>query len=209
MRISLFLLAIFGVSSAAYAQEAARGLPPRATPAEYQAHVQAGAVTIAAEFTGHGVPTREQVLSNEEFVGVEVGFFGAADAHLQLSYQDFALRVNGKKVTLPAQQFGAVFKAIKDPEWVPPGGLPDKQSKGGLSTGGGGQSDGPPPVVHVPIELERAMQQHVQKASLPEGDRKLPEAGLIFFEYHGKLNSIHSMELLYNGPAGKATLTLQ
>ena len=62
-----------------------------------------------------------------------------------------------------------------------------------------------PPVVHIPIGLERAMEQRVQRASLPEGDRPLPEAGLIFFEHRGKTASA---ELIYTGPAGKATLTL-
>jgi hypothetical protein len=53
------------------------------------------------------------------------------------------------------------------------------------------------------------MAQRVQKASLPEGDRALPQAGLIFFQYRGKAQGIHSIELIYAGPAGKATLTLQ
>ena len=55
----------------------------------------------------------------------------------------------------------------------------------------------------------RAMEQKVQKATLPEGDRALPVAGLIFFQYGGKTKGIKSLELIYSGPAGKATLTLQ
>jgi hypothetical protein len=53
------------------------------------------------------------------------------------------------------------------------------------------------------------MAQHVQKAALPEGDRTLPQAGVIFFQYRGKTKGIHSIELIYAGPAGNATLTLQ
>jgi hypothetical protein len=53
------------------------------------------------------------------------------------------------------------------------------------------------------------MAQRVQKATLPEGDRALPLAGLIFFQYRGKTQGIHSIELIYAGPAGKASLTLQ
>jgi hypothetical protein len=68
----------------------------------------------------------------------------------------------------------------------------------------------PPPVVHIPIELQRSMQMKVRKAALPEGDRALPQAGLIFFfQYRGKAQGIHSIELIYAGPAGNATLTLQ
>ena len=52
------------------------------------------------------------------------------------------------------------------------------------------------------------MEQRVQKAALPEGDRALPVAGLIFFQYRGKTKDIKSIELIYAGPAGKATLKL-
>jgi hypothetical protein len=47
------------------------------------------------------------------------------------------------------------------------------------------------------------------KAALLEGDRALPQAGLLFFQYRGKRESIKSVELIYQGPAGNATLTLQ
>jgi hypothetical protein len=52
------------------------------------------------------------------------------------------------------------------------------------------------------------MQQKVQKAALPEGDRPLPVAGLIFFPYRGKADGIRTVELMYEGAAGKATLAL-
>jgi hypothetical protein len=66
-----------------------------------------------------------------------------------------------------------------------------------------------PVVIHVPIELRRKMAQYVQKSAMPQGDRPLPVAGLLFFEYRGGPKSIHSMELIYSGPAGQATMALQ
>ncbi len=48
----------------------------------------------------------------------------------------------------------------------------------------------------------------VTKAALPEGDRLLPAAGLLFFKYSGQAKGIYSVELSYDGPAGKATLKL-
>jgi hypothetical protein len=186
----------------------AKGIPPRATPTDYQAHAQAGNLTIGAEFTGHSVSTPEAVLLTEDYVVVEVGLFGPPDATAKLSHEDFSIRINGKKMPEPAAPFGLIFGSLKDPEWVPPGGLEPKSKGGSLSTGGKSDSDSPPPVVKVPIELKRAMQQRVQKAALPEGDRALPAAGLIFFEHHGKVDGIHSMELIYAGPTGKATLML-
>jgi len=57
--------------------------------------------------------------------------------------------------------------------------------------------------------VERKMELRVQKAAVPEGDRPLPVAGLIFFSYSGKTKGIHSMDLIYSGPAGKATIPMQ
>ena len=185
----------------------AKGLPPRATPADYQAAAKAGTVTLAADFAGHGVPTSDGVFSTEEYVVVEVGLFGPSAAHLNLSYKDFSLRINGKKAPLAAQLYEGVFRSLKDPEWVPPD-APESKSKTGIGTGGA-QGDAPAAPVHMPIGLQLAMEQKVRKASIPEGDRALPEAGLIFFLHGGKIGSIHAVELIYNGAAGKVTLTLQ
>lgn len=186
----------------------AKGLPPRATPADYQAQAQAGTVTIAAEFTGHGVPTPQGAFSTEDFVVVETALFGSAEARIKLSIDDFSLRINGKKA-LPSQPFVLVAKSLKDPEWEPP--VPaEPKSKSSFGAGGkASPGDSTPAPVHMPIELQRAMEQRVQKALLPEGDRALPQAGLVFFQYKGKPQSIHSIELIYTGSAGTATLTLQ
>jgi hypothetical protein len=34
-------------------------------------------------------------------------------------------------------------------------------------------------------------------------------AGLVFFWYTGKVEKIHTIELIYTGPAGKGILTLE
>ena len=185
----------------------AKGMPPRANSTDYQARTQAGAVTIAAEFAGHSVPRPQGPLSTEEFVVVETALYGAPDAKVTLSPDNFSLRINGKKGALPSQPYGMVVRSVKDPEWAPP--KPPEKSKSSIGTGGGGDSNLPPPVVHVPIELQRAMANDVHMAALPEGEHTLPQAGLLFFQYRGKTQSIHSLELIYNGPAGKATLSLQ
>jgi hypothetical protein len=193
------------------AQTEAKGLPPRATPADYQAHTQAGPVTIAAEFKGHAVPTPQGPLSTEDFVVVEMALFGSPDARMKISADDFSLRINGKKAGLPTRPFGMVLGSVKDPEWEPP---VQAKSKSKTSMGGGGDSDQggsnePPAPVKVPIEVQRAMAQRVQKATLPEGDRPLPQAGLIYFQYRGAAKGIRSVELVFAGPAGNVTLTLK
>ena len=187
-----------------------RGLPPRATPEDYQAHAAAGTVTIAAEFLEHAVPTAQGPLSTEAYVVVEAAIFGQPDAGIKLSLENFSLRINGKNDPLPSQPFGLVGKSLKDPDLEPPAAA--AKPKTNVNGGGGagqGDSNAPPMPVHIPIEVQRSMQQRVQKAALPEGDRTLPVAGLLFFQYSGKAKSIRSVDLIYNGPAGKATLELQ
>jgi hypothetical protein len=187
----------------------AKGLGPRAAPADYQAQAQAGTVTVAAEFKGHWVPTLEGTLSTESYVVIEIGLFGSPGARIKLSIGDFALRIDGRKTPLPSQPYGLVAGSLKDPEWQPPEKAAPK-SKTGLSTGGGqGEASGPPAEVKIPIEVQRAMAQRVQRAALLQGDRSLPQAGLIFFQYRGKTDNLESIELIYTGPDGKATLKLQ
>jgi len=183
-----------------------KGLPPRVAPTDYQAQAQAGTVTVAAEFTGHSVATMQGTFTTEDYVAVETALFGPPEARLKLAIEDFSLVINEKK-TLSSQPYGLVFHSLKDPEWEPPGSAESK-SKTSIGTGGG-KNDAPAAPVHMPIALQRAMEQKVQKSALPEGDRSLPQAGLIFFEYRGKTQHIRSLELVYSGPAGKASLTLQ
>jgi len=190
------------------ASQRSEGIPPRATPGDYQAQAPAGTVTVAAEFLGHSVPTPQGTFSTEEYVAVEAALFGPPESRLKISFDDFSVRINEKKTSMPGQPFGAIFRSLKDPEWVPPD-QGEAKSKTSLSTGGQGNKGDAPAPVHMPLDLQRAMEQHVQKVALPEGDRALPQAGLIFFPYRGKATGIHSIELNYAGPAGKATLTLQ
>ena len=188
----------------------AKGLPPRATPADYQAQTKLGNLTLAAEFKRHSIPTGEgSALTTEEYVSVEVGIFGAPDARVKLSADEFSLRINGKKSPQASVPFGMVLASAKDPEYEVP--KPAKSKVSGISADGGGDEkpdkDAPPP--HIPIEVVRAMALRVRKAAIPEGDRALPIAGLVFFQYRGRDKSIHSVELIYEGGAGKATVPLQ
>ena len=186
----------------------AKGMPPRSSPADYQAQAKVGDITIAADFAGHAIPRPEGSLSTDDYLVIETAFFGPAEGRATLSIRDFSLRINGKKTALLSQPHGLVDRSLVDPTWIPPD-APEKKSGSGLSTGGKSTEDTTPAPVHVPIELRRAMALYVQKSALPEGDRALPQAGLIFFPYRGKLQSIHSLELIYAGGAGNATLSLQ
>ena len=213
----ILALSIAAFLTAAYAQEQpppkappapeAPGMPPRAAPTDYQAHAQAGAVTIAAEFLGHSIPTPDAVLTNEDYVAVEVGIFGAAGARLTLSLGDFGLHISGKKTPLKSESDVLVFKSLKNPALEPTSS--EKKSKTSLGTGGQNDEGSTPAVFHLPIEVQHKMIQQVRQEWLPEGDRALPQAGLIFFAYRGKTEKLRGIQLIYQGPAGKTTLALQ
>ena len=163
-------------------------------------------MAVAAEFMGHSVPTPDGTYNSDDYVVVETALFGEPGQRLTISNSEFSLRINGKKTPLSPQSCELVFHSLSDPEWQPP--APPSKSK--TSIGGGGQSaDSPPPTPpHMPIALRHTMEQHVQSSALLEGDRELPQAGLIFFEYRGKDKSIHSVELTYDGAGGKVALPL-
>ena len=189
----------------------AKGMPPRTAPSEYQAQAQAGKVTIGAEFMGHAVPTPEQTVESEDYIVVEAGLFGPPGAKITLARGDFSLRINGKKVPSPSEPYELAFHSLKDPQWQPPETDEAKKSTTSLTTNGSGGGAGQPPPLppKMPFELRRAMEQHVQKAAMQEGERAMPQAGLLFFLYRGKVDNIRSLELIYSGAAGTATLTLQ
>jgi hypothetical protein len=185
----------------------AEGLSPRAAPTDYQAQGQAGTLTIAAEFTGHSVATPEATLNSEDYVVIETAVYGPAGTRIKLSREDFTLRVNGKKNVLPSQPYGLVVKTLKDPLLEP--STAETKSKTSVGTGGQNEGNSPPPPFRVPDEVRHTWSQRLQKESLPEGDRALPVAGLIYFIYRGKTEKMQSIELTYTGAAGTATLALQ
>jgi len=200
-------MSVAAQNSANQAAGESKGLPPRASPSDYQAQGKAGSLTIAAEFVGHSAPTPDAIYTTDDYVVVEIGLFGTAPVNVSLG--DFSLRINGVKKTIPAQPYEMAFKTMMDPAWEPP--KQEEKSKtsiGGGGGGGGAQDTGPPPPVHMPLEIRRPMEQHVTRAAMLEGQFPLPRAGLVFFEYHGKAKGIRSVDLIYSGPAGNTVIPL-
>lgn len=189
---------------------ATKGIPARSSATEYMGHGKVGALTIGADFDSHDIPTLESTLTAEDFVTVEVGIFGAPGAHATISATDFSIRINGKKSPTPSEGFAALSRNLRDPSWAPPEQKDKPKSRGGINTGGDQDGLGSTPApVHIPPEMERAMRQQVGAAALPEGDRVLPVAGLLFFKYSGQAKGIHEVELVYEGSAGKGSIKLQ
>lgn len=191
---------------AGVASEIQHGLPARTAPTDYPVQGKVGMFTIAAEFDGHGVPAPEGTLSTEDYVVVEVAFYGPPGSHLAMSFNDFSLRINGRKNPAPGESYERVGTNVKDPEWTPPEPVEKTSS---TSIGGGDNNSPPPEPPKPPAELRHAWALRVKKAALVEGDRPLPQAGFLYFPYGGKEKGIHTLELIYSGPAGKAKLDLQ
>jgi hypothetical protein len=193
-------------------QAEVKGMTPRVSAADYQAHGEAGAVTIGAEFQGHAVNTPQGSLESEDYVAIEMGFFGAPGARTTISSADFSLRINDKK-PVPSQPFGLVAGSVKDPAWEPPVPVASKPKSLVTDDDAEQQQKRDPNAkkeeVKVPVPVQRGWAQRVQKVALPEGDRPLPQAGMIFFQYRSRIQSIYSLELIYAGPAGKVTLELR
>ena len=182
------------------------GTPPRSGPGDYQTRVQTGKYTIAADFTGHAINTLTGNLTDEGFVMVEVAAYGPAGEHLTLSLGDFTLRLNGNKKAIEPQPYSFILPTLRDPEWEANIPVPDEKKKKKSQTSEDLAAPPPPPPVY-PIEIRREMAERVRKIQLPLGDRALPQAGILFFPYGGRSDKLRSIELLYSGPTGKATLS--
>lgn len=217
----LFLTAsLAGLSTLASAQAPAtkdapaetRGMAARTTPGDYQAQAKCGDYVIAAEFKGHSIPTATDVLMTEDYAVVEIAIYGPAGAHAKIAVEDFNLKVNGKKSNSPGQPFGVLAGNLKDPEWEAEQKLEmkeKKESKSSVGVGGQGQDNTPAIMPKMPVPMIRAMMQRAQKVSMVEGDRPLPQAGLVYFPYHGKAENVKNAELSYQGNGCKTTLKMQ
>jgi hypothetical protein len=215
----LFLLAFL-----ASAMLLAQGTTPKANASDYPAHAAVGDFTLAAEYLVHSIPAPEGSFFTEDYLVVEAAFFGPPLARVKMSAEHFTLRINGRKAPLMTQSPGIVGASLKYPDWeqrptvtasagpvilggpVPVERFPgDPNARRGPapprvpeSENPGGQAKEPA----MPIE------ERIQRAALPEGEHVAPAGGLLFFPFRGKTKSIRSLELLYDGPAGKVSLKL-
>ena len=181
------------------------GTPPRSGPGDYQVRVQAGKYTLAGDFTGHALNTLTGNLTNDEYLVIEFAAYAPAGEHLTLSLDDFALRLNGNKKAIASQPYSFVLPSLRDPEWEANIPVPEDKKKKSQTSADLTAPPPPPPV--YPSEIRREMAERVRKVQLPLGDRALPQSGLIFFPYSGRVDKLRSIELLYTGPAGKAVLS--
>lgn len=200
----------------------AQATQPKTSAADYPVHVQLETVTLGAEYLVRSLPNPQGTLVTNDYLVVEVVFAGPAMSRLRISPDNFTLRINGRGTPLVTQSPGLVAQSIKYPS-----DHPAMTAAGSVNIGDGTVTVGPrpppsqfpgdgnertapgqPASITVQKEQQDTIEARVQSASLPEGEKTLPCSGLIYFPYRGKTKNIHSLELLYEGTMGKATLKL-
>jgi hypothetical protein len=225
MMPAIRMLALLSAAAAAFAQ----GTKPKEAPGDYPAHIALdNGITLAAEYMVHSIPTPTGTLVADDYLIIDVAFFGPPKTKLDLNASQFVLRINNQKVALRSDPPSGAATSIK---YADMSQRPSVTGSAGAGVGDGGVVWGPantprfpgdPSVGHplpnpvpdqtdpnVPRqEAETPIEVRIQRTALEEGARVLPKSGLIFFPHHGRTKSIKSLELIYEGPAGKVTLKL-
>lgn len=208
----------------------AQGTRPKTGAAEYAAHADLKDGAIGAENLGHSLAAAKGVTLVRDYLVVEVALY-ARNAPVKMRNEQFLLRINGRKAALGAQTAGMVAASLKYPDWE---SRPTLVAGGGIGNAGVvfGQPDPverfpgdhrpaeqrrpvPNPVPPAPTDssgVEQAAPEPVEDVvnhlALPEGDIRPPVSGYLFFPFKDKLKSIKTLDLVYEGPLGAATLRL-
>ena len=207
---------------------AAQGTKPNAKPGDYPAQAALESVTLAAENFGHSVTSEYGAFFAREYIVIDVAVFSPDRKPLAFTAGQFTLRMNGKRVPVLAQAPGMVAASIKYDDWSqrPRAMGSAGMGNGGVTVGAPQQTDRfpgdpnarnrlpKPPTVgtddpNVPKQQAAPIEEVLQRSALPEGNQLVaPFSGFVYFPYSGKMSKIKSLELLYEGPYGAATLRL-
>ena len=200
------------------------GTTPKAGAADYPVHGKLGDVELGAEFLVHSVSSAGQTYFVPGYLVVEVAVYPPKRQTFDVAASQFALRINGKKGgALAPEAPSQVAWALKYPNDQPQRGLQTSGQVGPVVLAPTTQSPGrfpgdpqAPPTQRAPdldqtgIERPpvRTSDEVVVEAALPEGRAAGPVAGHLYFAYRGKVKSLKSLELIYQGPAGEVVLRL-
>jgi hypothetical protein len=206
-----------------------QGTGPKSAAADYPAHAKTGLISIGAENMGRNIASPARSLVSDDYLVIDVALYSEGNRPFTLSDGQFALRVNGKKTWLAPQSPAMVASSLKYPDWET-----RPQLIGGVESGNGeilvgrpasvGRFPGDPRIGQRVPQAPRAPdppdrsgvdkispatpEEVVNRSALPEGEVHPPVSGYLFFYYKGKLKSIKSLELRYEGPAGAVSLLL-
>ena len=207
---------------------AQQGTAPRPGPEDYPVRTSVGDHHLAADFMVRSFYGRGRSFLLKDYLAVEVALYGPRFSRLPISTSHFSLRIKGAKRALRPEAPPLVAASLRYPDWErrPHGSI-------GVTLGGGGVILGEPePVERFPGDPRASVptpprvpdspqapgaepEDPVQAAevaiesALPEGEQPLPVSGYLYFAFKGKAKKLRSVELLYEGPVGSATLPLR
>lgn len=193
-----------------------REIPLKAGPSEYLAHAELNSnFSIAADFLGKYLPVGGTTIYSDEYLFVEVAFFGARGAQAEIKPDQFSLSINGTLLT--PKPPGAVTEWNGALEMNPRPQVVSSSSESGTFEIGKASRVPAAPVPqdsNGPVDSQGKKKsltpdEAVKASELPQGVHALPAAGYLFFAFEGKLKKIKHAELLYKGPLGEATLKLR
>jgi len=218
-RAALLLPALAGTLAAQY------GTAPKASEQEYPVRAKLEKLSIGAEYLVHSFSSGRQMFIAKDYLVVEVALFPAKGENLLVNASHFSLRVNGRKQALSPQAPEIVANALKYPDPNTSHGLRPTAQLGPIVLGQPQPTERFPgdPTVRNEPPLSRApddnptgankeppvkAEELVVQAALPEGEHHGPASGFLYFLYRGNIHRIRSLELVFAGPAGSATLPL-
>ena len=193
----------------------AQGTTPKSTAEDYPEHAMVGSVGVGAEFMVHSFSRGEEMYIAPDYLVVEVALFPPKGQAVLVETGKFTLRINGKRAVLFPQSPAAVASSLRHREWDQRAGADAAIGIGGIGVGAGQPRQTAPfpgaPQPRVPqpprapdannpagIERERVKPEDLLvETALPEGDRRGPVSGFLYFAFKGRISSIKSLELLF------------
>jgi hypothetical protein len=205
----------------------AQRVEPRKGPEEYPAQAALKEVTLGVEYLVRSVSGSGRTFFLNDYLVVEVAVFPARGREVAVALSHFRLQVGEKKKreVLPAVGSQFVAASLKYSNW---------EQQRNLEVAGGVGDQGvivgrPPATERFPgdptsrsrlpapprapepdqsIEPPPRVWGHevVVACGLPEGPAAGPVAGYLYFPYKGKTKELRPVELVYDGPAGTATV---
>jgi hypothetical protein len=209
----------------------ASGSEPKPKATEYPAHAELGDISIGCDYLVRSFFGEGHTYALENYLVVEVAVYPRKGSRAMVNAGNFTLRLNGKKDIRLPQTPGMVAASLKYPDWDHPVSAEATAGAGGADVIVGRPQTrerfpgdpfprrkrlpDPPraPAPENPSGMERqpemAPHEIVVRDALPEGETSQTVCGFLYFSHRGSTKKIRSVELLYDGLYGSATLRLR
>lgn len=191
---------------------AGQGTETKRKVTEFPVQAKVANAEIGAEFMVRLISYGPESFVTDNYLIVEVAIYPAAGQPVDVKAHHFTLRVSGKKEALLAQPLGMVIASLKYPDWErPPTSVSAGSGDAGVSTGGPDPVERfpgdprarrfpaprtPMPTDGKPAEARLSAADVVNRSALPEGPRKTPVSGYLFFPWKGNPVKLKSVELV-------------